>query len=89
MPLLFGWFLVALFIWFAENIATYANIWLYPNQKEAWQMVPLAKLSSWYLLMLLSFVLVTLVNRIKQPLAKTVSQSPELEPLAESEPATR
>ena len=59
MPLLFGWFLVALFIWFAENIATYANIWIYPNQLEQWQMVPLAKLSSWYLLMLLSFVLVS------------------------------
>ncbi|MHC9509614.1 DUF817 domain-containing protein [Kangiella sp. M94] len=93
MPLLFGWFLVALFIWFAENIATYANIWLYPNQKEAWQMVPLAKLSSWYLLMLLSFVLVTLVNRIKLPMqmpgTKKASQSPESELPAESEPVTR
>ena len=62
MPLLLGWFLVALFIWFAENIATYANIWIYPNQKEQWHMVSLAKLSSWYLLMLLSFVLVSLIN---------------------------
>lgn len=65
MPLLLGWFLVAIFIWFAENIATYANIWIYPNQREAWQMVPLAKLSSWFLLMLLSFVLVTLINEIR------------------------
>jgi uncharacterized membrane protein YoaT (DUF817 family) len=62
MPLLLGWFLVALFIWFAENIATFANIWVYPNQKDGWQLVPLAKLSSWYLLMILSFVLVSLVN---------------------------
>lgn len=65
MPLLLGWFLVALFIWFAENIATYANVWIYPNQKDAWQMVSLAKLSSWYLLMLLSFVLVALLNKVK------------------------
>ncbi|UTA47794.1 DUF817 domain-containing protein [Simiduia sp. 21SJ11W-1] len=63
MPLLLGWFLVALFIWFAENIATFTNIWLYPNQSDSWRMVPLAKLSSWYLLMLLSFVLVSLVAR--------------------------
>ncbi|MGI3128811.1 DUF817 domain-containing protein [Halopseudomonas pachastrellae] len=62
MPLLLGWFLVALFIWFAENIATYANVWVYPNQEEQWHMVSLAKLSSWYLLMLLSFVLVSLIN---------------------------
>jgi uncharacterized membrane protein YoaT (DUF817 family) len=65
MPLLLGWFLVALFIWFAENIATFANIWIYPNQTNGWQMVSWAKLSSWYLLMLLSFVMVTLVQGIK------------------------
>lgn len=77
MPLLMGWLLVALFIWFAENIATYANIWIYPNQAAVWEMVPLAKLSSWYLLMLLSFVLVSLINEIK-PRTKSVV---ELEPV--------
>ncbi|WP_411358064.1 DUF817 domain-containing protein [Pseudidiomarina salilacus] len=66
MPLLVGWFLVAMFIWFAENIATFANIWIYPNQRDGWEMVPLAKLSSWFLLMLLSFVLVTLIKDIKE-----------------------
>ncbi len=65
MPILLGWFLVALFIWLAENIATYTNIWIYPNQSEQWEMVSLAKLSSWYLLMLLSFVLVSLINDIR------------------------
>lgn len=65
MPLLFGWLLVSVFIWFAENIATYANIWVYPNQENGWAMVPIAKLSSWYLLMLLSFVLVSIVSDIK------------------------
>ncbi len=64
MPLLLGWLLVALFIWIAENIATYANIWVYPNQLIEWRMVPITKLSSWYLLMLLSFVLITLINSI-------------------------
>lgn len=65
MPLLLGWFMVALFIWLAENMATFANIWIYPNQSEEWHPVPIAKLSSWYLLMLLSFVLVTLINDVK------------------------
>lgn len=65
MPLLLGWFLVALFIWFAENIATFANIWVYPNQHDNWQLVPFAKISSWYLLMLLSFVLISLINEVK------------------------
>jgi uncharacterized membrane protein YoaT (DUF817 family) len=53
-------------IWFAENIATYTNIWIYPNQAREWDMVPLAKLSSWYLLMLLSFVLVSFVSEVRR-----------------------
>ena len=63
MPILLGWLLVALVIWFAENVATYANIWIYPNQSTEWHMVPIAKLSSWFLLMLLSFVLVSIINK--------------------------
>ena len=65
MPLLLGQFLVATFIWFAENIATFANAWNYPGQEDGWQMVGFAKLGSWYLLMLISFVLVSLVQPIK------------------------
>jgi uncharacterized membrane protein YoaT (DUF817 family) len=63
MPLLLGWLLVALFIWLAENLATFANAWSYPNQQAGWQMVSLAKLGSWYLLMYISFVLVAAVAR--------------------------
>lgn len=62
MPLLLGWLLVALFIWFAENLGTFSRAWIYPNQAEGWKMVSLAKLSAWYLLMIISFVLVELVH---------------------------
>jgi len=62
MPLLLGLVLVALFIWFAENIGTYAQAWTYPGQHEGWRMVSLAKLGSWYLLMLISFVLVVMLR---------------------------
>jgi uncharacterized membrane protein YoaT (DUF817 family) len=67
MPLLVGFGLVALFIWFAENIATFANAWNYPGQENKWRMVSLAKYGSWYLLMLISFVLVTLVQLVRTP----------------------
>jgi uncharacterized membrane protein YoaT (DUF817 family) len=63
MPLLLGFLLVSLYIWFAENLATYANAWTYPNQVEGWQMVGIGKLGSWFLLMIVSFVLVSLVNK--------------------------
>jgi uncharacterized membrane protein YoaT (DUF817 family) len=65
MPLLVGFGLVALFIWFAENIATFANAWNYPGQEAEWRMVSIAKYGSWYLLMLISFVLVTLVQPVR------------------------
>ncbi|MDX3899852.1 MAG: DUF817 domain-containing protein [Sphingobium sp.] len=64
MPLLVGFLLVALFIWFAENIGTFANAWTYPDQATGWHMVSFAKLGSWYLLMIISFVLVSLIHGI-------------------------
>jgi len=63
MPLLLGWGLVALFIWFAENIGTFTRTWLYPNQLHGWSLVTLGKLSSWFLLLIISYALVALVNR--------------------------
>ncbi len=63
MPLLLGFLLVALFIWFAENIGTWSRAWIYPSQHNGWTLVSLQKLGAWYLLMILSFVLVTLVHR--------------------------
>jgi len=63
MPLIIGLFLVALFIWFAENLGTFARAWTYPGQEAGWHMVSIAKLGSWYLLMLISFVLVAWVHR--------------------------
>jgi uncharacterized membrane protein YoaT (DUF817 family) len=63
MPMLLGFGLVTLFIWLAENIGTFTSTWVYPQQAREWHPVSLAKLGSWYLLMMLSFVLVTLVHR--------------------------
>lgn len=63
MPLFVGLWLVALFIWFAENLGTFARAWTYPGQEAGWHMVSLSKLGSWYLLMLISFTLVASVHR--------------------------
>jgi uncharacterized membrane protein YoaT (DUF817 family) len=67
MPLLLGFGLVALFIWGAENIGTFATVWVYPNQRHGWQLVSFGKYGSWLLLMIISFVLVTLVNPPRAP----------------------
>ncbi|MBZ7924704.1 DUF817 domain-containing protein [Ensifer adhaerens] len=73
MPLLVGFLLVALFIWFAENIGTWSRAWIYPSQHNGWTLVSLQKLGAWYLLMILSFVLVTLVHRPKTQVATMAS----------------
>lgn len=69
MPLFIGLILVALFIWFAENLGTFAQAWTYPDQDGGWHPVSLAKLGSWYLLMLISFVLAAAVRGRDAPRA--------------------
>ena len=67
MPLVLAFLLVALFIWIAENIATWSGAWLYPSQLAGWQMVSLNKLVSWFLLMIISVVLVAWVYKPSPP----------------------
>jgi uncharacterized membrane protein YoaT (DUF817 family) len=57
-------FLTSVVLRIAENIGTVTGTWLYPNQKGAgWRPVTLHKMGAWYLLLVISFVLVTLVHR--------------------------
>lgn len=58
LPMLPFLLLLAFIIWIAENISTFYKIWLYPSQVDAWHIVGWGKLGSWYLLLLLSLVLV-------------------------------
>jgi uncharacterized membrane protein YoaT (DUF817 family) len=63
MPLLLGFVLVALFIWLAENVGTFSHAWLYPAQRLGWHMVPFGKLGAWLLLMIISYVMVSVLHR--------------------------
>jgi uncharacterized membrane protein YoaT (DUF817 family) len=65
MPFLLTVVLTALFVWIAENIGTFTQIWLYPNQLEYWHLVSLNKAGSWFLLLILSFALVSIIYREK------------------------
>ena len=67
MPLLLGFLLVTFFIWLAENLGTLSRTWLYPSQAAGWVPVGPEKLGSWFLLMIVSVVLVTLVHPPRQP----------------------
>lgn len=65
MPLLLGFALVALFIWFAENIGTAMGVWLYPSQLVHWSLVPVAKLTSWFLLIIVSYTSVAWISGVR------------------------
>ena len=67
LPILVAFLLVATFIWFAENIGTWADAWRYPNQEDGWEVVSLDKLGSWFLLMIISVVLVTFLYPPREP----------------------
>lgn len=62
MPMPLAGLLAALALWVAENVGTATGTWLYNGQRpDHW--VSFAKLGSWYLLLFVAFVTVTLVSR--------------------------
>lgn len=67
VPLLAAFIGVAFFIWIAENIGTAAGAWIYPHQTDGWELVSISKLVAWFLLMIISVVLVTFVYRPQPP----------------------
>ncbi|MDF2927000.1 MAG: hypothetical protein K0R57_5914 [Paenibacillaceae bacterium] len=65
MPLLLSFLLIGFFIWLAENIATFLGAWQYPDQRLGWSMVHLGKVSSWFLLVIVSFMIVAQLKHVK------------------------
>lgn len=65
MPLSLSFVLIGFFIWIAENIATFFGAWQYPNQTAAWSLVHLGKVSSWLLLVIVSFLIVATLKQVK------------------------
>ena len=62
MPLPVAAILSAFAHWVAENVGTATGTWIYSGQLPG-EMVSFAKLGSWYLLLYVAFVTVTLVTR--------------------------
>lgn len=65
MPLVASFFLIGFFIWVAENLSTLGGAWVYPDQKTGWKPVGWNKITSWFLLVIVSFIIVAWLKRIK------------------------
>lgn len=65
MPLVLAFLLIGIFVWFAENIATFLGAWQYPDQQDGWRMVSPHKLTSWALLVIVSMMAVVQLKHVK------------------------
>ncbi|GBG11523.1 hypothetical protein PAT3040_06346 [Paenibacillus agaridevorans] len=65
MPLTLAFAIVGFFIWLAENIATFFDAWKYPDQHQSWQLVGFSKISSWFLLVIISVIIVAQLKHVK------------------------
>lgn len=65
MPLVLAFAIVGFFIWLAENIATFLGAWQYPDQHESWHLVGFGKISSWFLLVIISVIIVAQLKHVK------------------------
>lgn len=70
MPLAISFILIGLFVWLAENISTFLNAWQYPYQTDRWCMVHSSKISSWFLLVIISFIVVAQLKHVKAKIKK-------------------
>lgn len=53
--------LLASFVFLAEQIGTFARAWVYPNQTAHWKPVSFHMYTSWYMLLIFSFVIIAII----------------------------
>ena len=66
LPLSISFLLIAFFVWVAENISTYLGAWQYPDQIHTWHLVSTQKVTSWFLMVIISFILVAYLKHFKK-----------------------
>lgn len=74
IPLNLSFLLIAFFIWIAENISTYLGAWKYPDQVHTWNIVSTGKITSWFLMVIISFILVAYLKHFKKDILKKESK---------------
>lgn len=65
MPLTVAFMLIGFFVWIAENIATFFGAWKYAYQHQSWQMVNSGKITSWFLMIVISVIIVIELKFVK------------------------
>lgn len=74
LPLTLSLILIGFFIWIAENISTLLGAWQYPNQVHTWNIVSSGKITSWFLMVIISFIIVMYLKHVKAERNRLLSQ---------------
>lgn len=80
MPLVLSFVLIGFFIWVAENAASYLGAYVYPEQRLGWQVVSLRIMSSWVLLVIVSFIIVADLKHVRIKAGRPREHSLERKP---------
>lgn len=70
VPLALAFCLIAFFIWIAENLSTFWGAWQYPDQVHVWNVVSTNKITSWFLMVIISFIIVAYLKHYKKDVLK-------------------
>lgn len=65
MNIIISFLLIGFFIWIAENVSTFFGAWQYPNQSQEWNLVHPGKITSWFLLVIITIIIVANLKLIK------------------------
>lgn len=74
MNIILTFLLIGFFIWIAENVSTYFGAWQYPNQSREWNLVHPGKITSWFLLVIITIVIVANLKLIKYGKKEVVTE---------------
>lgn len=66
MPMVASFLLIGFFVWMAENMATFLGARKYAYQHAGWHMVTAGKITSWFLMIVISIIIVIELKFLKQ-----------------------
>jgi uncharacterized membrane protein YoaT (DUF817 family) len=74
MPLALAFCLIAFFIWVGENVSTFWGAWQYPDQVHVWNVISTNKITSWFLMVIISFIIVAYLKHYKKDILSASSR---------------
>jgi uncharacterized membrane protein YoaT (DUF817 family) len=69
--------LIGFFVWIAENFSTFFGAWVYAHQRSGWEPVSVRILSSWFLMVIVSGIIVFDLKMFRERLRQAADTEPD------------